>query len=631
MSIKNRYHLIQQVLDNHHLIQRKRWNLVLFRFDDEPISYLEYYASTLSINFLKRDFMIDHIYIYHYATQKNISAYKKMIDQFDIKIVQLPLSLPRNTIRFVIMKKFLMEQKNTIFLGKNRVYINNQNSNSFDINESLVLSAIVPKVDLNDQYRLITQQNNLIVDSDLLIVASSVQASRMINYALNISKQLGNNDYETTNISLTISNQKFNLVQDVSLAIDVGTILSLNSKIDLAKLKEIYAYNREIIHHFSLPKTIKSIDYLLDNYLYYPYFDRDARVEWLPNLNVINQNSIDEYTKHPYSFNTNGFQHIDMDPHIMYQNIYTRFNDKMSGLFVEKPSHQGNISKIIHHLWLDDLPINKYTDAWKKILTDSWKYLIWTKDKIESDILPNSRWSSIYQNANEELKNIIYSMAILELYGGIVVDSHLLPMRQFPSELLQNHFFVSFTNEKTHGKKISFSVIGSNIGTTDYKINPSIKKNPKVVHPKNYVFNVTSSNQDHIILNNETVFDDIYKTLSNTNHLDTLENILLTNRNVTIYPSYYFNPSIRFHPEHVINMALCTRMRQNPKRVTREKSGIKRSYCITAQSILSKLEENPKDKFKNIKTIEKIDINNDYVVNNHSLTTTHYGESITTN
>lgn len=603
MSIKNRYDLTQQVLSSYYLMQRKSWNLVLFRFEDEVVSHLEYFLSALSINFLTRDFTIDHIYIYHYDTQKNITAYQEIIEKYNVRIIRLPFSLPRNNIRLVIMKKFLTEQKNTIFLGKSRVYLNTQNELPFEIihNDQLFLSAMVPNANLNDPL------NKTIIDSDFLIVLPTKQNLKIINYALSISKQLDEDDYLSTNISLSITNQKFNSIQLIPSINNVT--LSIYDKTHLAVIREIYAYNRGIFHNSLLPLSMKDVDYLLHNYIYYPYFDIDTPVEWLSNLENITNNSINEYTNHPLTFNTNGFQHSLTDFNIIYSKLYTRFNDKMSGLFIKKKSQSGIINQIIHHFWLNESPVDKYIDAWGQILTDPWKYFIWTKEKIETEVLPNSRWDIPYQYSNVKIKNIICFIVVLELYGGIAIDSSLLPIRQIPSELLNNNFFIGFINEKTHGRKLSFKIIGSGIGTS--KKNPSIKKTGKVIHPKNYVFNATFTNQNQVMVQDNNVFDEIYQTLVNKNHLDALENVLIANHNITVYPSYYFNPNLYFHPEQVMDMALCVRIHKTRDRKISQKSGIKRSYPITTQSILSKLEENPRDKIKNVKTMRKIDINND--------------------
>jgi hypothetical protein len=98
------------------------------------------------------------------------------------------------------------------------------------------------------------------------------------------------------------------------------------------------------------------------------------------------------------------------------------------------------------------------------------------------------------------------------------------------------------------------------------------------------------------------IFDDIYKILSlvNENKLLEVENSLVSNPEVIIYPSYYFNPNSYIFPKKLLSMAICINLWKLDFEKSHTKTNITRSYKINTQGILARLKENPKDRFKNL-------------------------------
>ena len=57
----------------------------------------------------------------------------------------------------------------------------------------------------------------------------------------------------------------------------------------------------------------------------------------------------------------------------------------------------------------------------------------------------NNRWTKIYQNeTNQKVKNIIAKLSILERYGGLLIDSSVIPTKNISDDFLMNKFITKF-------------------------------------------------------------------------------------------------------------------------------------------------------------------------------------------
>src|SRR3984885_11294130 len=171
------------------------------------------------------------------------------------------------------------------------------------------------------------------------------------------------------------------------------------------------------------------------------------------------------------------------------------------------------IPKFFHHIWIDTNPVDSYIKAWKYVLKSPWEYKIWNVEDIINEA--NDNWKSLFKNKTDKL--FIASMIILMKYGGVIVDSFSLPQKIIPDEILSHEMIIGFLDEYQYGLKLSYRFIAS------------IK-------------------MDDIFYNN------IYSILSNNESIDTY---LLSNKCVTVYPSYYFNPKLSGLPSDFIKFSVC--------------------------------------------------------------------------
>jgi len=101
------------------------------------------------------------------------------------------------------------------------------------------------------------------------------------------------------------------------------------------------------------------------------------------------------------------------------------------------------------------------------------------------------------------------------------------------------------------------------------------------------------------------IFNDLFIILSsnNSNKINIVEKILTEHPDTTIYPSYYFNPNCYIHQKNLLKNSICINLWKIKSDNTNIKTEIKRNYKITPMGIISKLNENPKDKLRNIRKI----------------------------
>ncbi len=156
------------------------------------------------------------------------------------------------------------------------------------------------------------------------------------------------------------------------------------------------------------------------------------------------------------------------------------------GSFISKPLTKHYIPKIINHIWTDDkisnIQIDYYSYLWKKILKKPWVYKIWYKEDI-AKYLAETKWNNLYQKSSPITKDIIVSLAILEKYGGIIINSYTIPLKIIPDDMLPNKFFLGFDSDFNNNDelKLSYRVMASIPGQLNEKnkiIDPYAARRP---------------------------------------------------------------------------------------------------------------------------------------------------------
>ena len=341
------------------------------------------------------------------------------------------------------------------------------------------------------------------------------------------------------------------------------------------------------VSHIQLSSLIpikKIISYDHSDYIFYPYIDV-CHSKYIDHCKYIESDLTSNLTHIAQLnyFNTNGFIPIINSSKSIYLSMYNRYNTKFSGLFIKKKISPIIIPKIMHHIWLQGDPIKNYTNIWARILRNPWKYMIWTENNLKQDVLVGV-WLDLYNRIiDTTLKLLVVYMAILEKYGGIIIDSFTIPIRLVPDDFLINKFFISFMDERNTGTKLSYRIIGSIPGN-------------KFELPDNLCKNNT---------HNKSIFENIKQLLiNNNNHNDKLIAInkeFLSDIRITIYPSYLFNPNVYIFPKQLSNLAIMINLWKNYEPEIYTKTELKRTYNVSEKGIIASLYENPRDKLKNRK------------------------------
>ena len=407
-----------------------------------------------------------------------------------------------------------------------------------------------------------------------------------------------------TNISLTITGIQSNIfVKNIEDTAFSKNFVSYNNNKSLnSMIKESYTNIMGKIDINKLPSYDNS------DFIYYPYLDIYNMGANEPKTRII-------LSELPKFFNTNGF-FTDLEPNKIYSNMFKRFDNKMSGLFVKNERGKVIIPHILHHLWLDfQEPIKNYTNAWGRILKEPWMYMVWTENNLRQDVLKNSKWEKIYYNENQRNRLLIAYLAILEKYGGFVIDSFTLPLKLIPDEMLTSKFMMSFMDEKNFGTKLSYRIMASVPGEVEKKMELNKKYDAArrpFEGPNNFFRDIKTTKLDKLDrekINNENniiifplFFENIHRILSigGDDKLQTLENYIINNPDVIIYPSYYFNPNTYIFPKKLLKLAICINLWKLITEKTHNKTSLTRNYKINTQGIIAQLEENPKDRLKNL-------------------------------
>nr|AEX62957.1 putative glycosyl transferase [Moumouvirus Monve] len=465
----------------------------------------------------------------------------------------------------------------------NAIYFTNNTgciSNDININFDKMYTTYYSEYD--NIYNNILDKYNIkeIIDPKIFIVPHIKNNKIYFDLCKKIFDKINSMDVKfKTNLAMTFANNKLD-----------NNIVSINNLLDQ---KKFIIYNSSIINHKDLYESIilqnNSGNYynynVNNNYIFYPYFDFNLAYQKINNIDSC------------YICNTNGFGTIEQSAN-PFSNIYKRFNNLLQGSFLFKKENMYNIPKIIHHIWINNDPIINYVDLWKKMLKEPWEYKIWDNNNI-NDFMNNSRWKDLYNKSSDKYKYIILSLAILEKYGGIIIDSYCVPLKIIPDEILSNKFFISFENEN-YGTNLSFKIIGSICGPLDEK---NKFKDPYVARkPFDGINNFFRSKKENTA---DIFFQDLFIKIHNINiehndPINEIQKLLINNSDVFIYPSYFFNLNTYIYPKKLTYQSILINLHKLDSINPRIKTNVSRNYTITHEGIINRLKENPKDRLKNI-------------------------------
>lgn len=186
------------------------------------------------------------------------------------------------------------------------------------------------------------------------------------------------------------------------------------------------------------------------------------------------------------------------------------------------------IPKIIHFIWLGNLPIPTTVSDWG-LMNPSWKIMIWNEKMISKHLklINNSIYNQIDANKYNQ-KSDLLRLEILYRYGGIYVDVDIVCLK--PIDTLINKTTDTFFIQEKLGL-ISNSVIGC---TPKNKIILKLVKNLGVNFDKSKpVWKSTGPGFITKILTNNHL---IYIPMSHVNY-----DIKSRQTGLVIFPYYYFN------------------------------------------------------------------------------------------
>ncbi|BCS83017.1 putative glycosyltransferase [Cotonvirus japonicus] len=531
----------------------------------------------------------------------NIYACNKILAKILSDIIITPiLIIPQNELEILIIFKNFIDQKNNILFFCNKTgYFDNNINNDNEFNSNNIYG--IYKKNNDDIYTKILKNFNIdnVISTDILIIPFSEINNLYINNSLEFYDKINSdNKIFKTEISLTITNQKMNfLVNNIN---NNNFIKNFNDVRFTKNLKEQY-----IISNNNYDVNVPELFPNTNEYIFYPYFDSTSCIN--NNIQYKNQNNQSNQINQNNTrgiitaYNSNGFLSADKQ---IFKHVFKRFDNYYHGLYVKNFNDKNIIPKIIHHLWLDNEPSQNYVKLWKSYLKCPWKYMIWQKSDVDN-IFEKNDWKIIYDHVSDKnLKQLVISLAILEIYGGLIIDSFCIPKKSIDM-LLKNKFFMSYSNEHC-STLLSYKILGSLPGYL--KINgknftdPNIGRKPFIgVNNFFKLSNHEINEYDDIII--PEFFSDMKNILLKTNDQSKLKNLdsyFLEHDYVFVYPSYLFNSNVSIYPSVITDMCLLLILTQSKEIKIKNKTKLNRSYIVTQESIINKLNENPRDKIKNI-------------------------------
>nr|WBF70902.1 hypothetical protein [Megavirus caiporensis] len=567
----------------------------IINLDIEKILY------TQTIQNIKNEFNIQAIYIYITdESQKN--TIQKFFSNVQDNLIY-NIDIYDNIIH--IISNHINNKNNCILFTNNTGYINqNFNGNQEKINCDLLnhiiqyqsISTITTNNDddnnnddnnngeimeILNQYEI----NNIIIPKIIIIPYNENNKTFINTWKNYFSKINHQNTGFKIKLSITLANQKLNYpIKSLDHLIKSNKLIVSINKSSIKLICESNKSRNLIDNEFELSSS--------DNeYIFYPYIDFNI------SYHKYNKNN------HFHIFNTNGY-YTNKFEHNPFKDAFKRFEIVSQGSFVSKPQTNHFIPKIINHIWTDDkissTQIDYYSYLWKKILKKPWVYKIWYKEDIDK-YLSETKWNNLYQKSPSTIKNIIASLAILEKYGGIIINSYTIPLKIIPDDMLSNKFFLGFDNDFSNNDDLQLS----------YRVMASI---PGQLNDKNKIIDPYAARRPFDGINNffrsvkkkesDTFFQDIFIDLNKIELSNKeIDKIFFKNDDVFIYPNYYFNPNINIYPKRLLYDAIVVNLWKLHCEQPHVKTPVKRSYIVTPEAIINKLKENPRDRLKNVKKI----------------------------
>lgn len=567
-------------------LEKKIWTLIIY----DPIiintnfpKVEQYYYESTIIN-LKKNSIIEEIFIY---CKPNI--FKYLIDLEKISSVKIINNIAS---KISIMQVLLNNSKNILWFENQTSYIALEPNNGFNDLDN-IYSTLIPKKTIDSIYLSLMNKFNLvhIITTDLMIVPYHVEHHKFFENVFKTAKQIMTTEDIAINISLSIANKRTPFIKNLlHLPFYHNFISEKNGKILSQTRIEIFI-SQSNVHQ------IQPIAYDDPRYLYYPFLDCFTQ-------SISHQFDIDNL---PQVLNTNSFA-INLGNKPIYPLLFKRFLNKKSGIFIKKNNNIQLIPKILHCINLNNSNLNNsnpqnFIADWGRILRKPWEYRIWSDNDIINEF-NNSKWMKIYEKSNNSIKYWVSAIMILEKYGGITIDPYIIPFKIIPEEILKNYFVTSFLDEQNTGTKLSFRILASVPGKLPIEEQIIVNYDVARVQPKkvnNFFRNVEYLKNNTSIISKSIcypeIFDKLYNILSNdiNDPLNHVNDFLLLDPKITIYPSYYFNQNISSIPECLSNHAICNTLWMFNEKENHIKTDIKRTYQITREGIISGLNKNPKD------------------------------------
>jgi hypothetical protein len=565
-------------------------------------SEIEYQMLRLSITTIKKELNPEKIYIYTYHYENNHQILAKLGIEFNVSVVQIPPNWAQYAV-IIIMENLLQQKKNFIIANSRTFCASSQGINiRTRLDEIDSIFGMIRPINLSDPNYLAIYNKfcfNYIVNSNLLIVPANQCNLDFILKVYDVGRQFCTTDYHfVTDISMTLINLKNNAISEITEDPILSKIFyDHNSKSLYAVIRELqYEYpncniNWNVILELYPFQNLSSIDnfvtvpfknlyaiYDNPNYLFYPVLDVCG------NLMKITPEEI------PITdiFNTNGFspanKHKLLSGYML--SMFKRFSTRSDGVFIRKNiplvPEIIDIPTIIHHIWLYPIgPVLNYVNPWRRILRPPWTYRLWTLDDLRRELftIPGtdqpSKWGTLFDcETSLTIKLIIAEMAIIEAFGGVIIDGLYLPLRFVTDDLLLSKLIISFMDEANYGTQL------------------------------NYRFMISSKNNPIANVIYQIITDGIGKSVIT---LQLINDAFILSPDATIYPSYYFNPLSTGLPRSLLRLSVALPIWPKPQNqvitinslANPPNSPALPTIPQSMTTIVSDLNENPRDRIRN--------------------------------
>lgn len=511
---------------------------------------------------------LDNFYIHTIQNLKNkinigriiICAYK--IHHHDILLTDLINIFPSQIMdidpnqklkKIFILKKYLNNNKNIILLD----YGIGISNTIFEIDTNKIYTYL-EQSNINQIYKNVLNKlkiNKIIIPS-VIIISSTPRFVEYIEYSEIIGHRLASNNEDIiTNIALTMAQSKLGIqISDLSKYNDIFNKYSPNNNYFIDSSN--FLSKKENIKIDQKDNTTGNILYRNADYIFYPYIYIDSAYN---NLELRKEDITTKKSIYPY------FKTIN--------------NKELTGVFIKREKMLPNIvPKVLHYIWLFDEPNQKYIDSWTRILREHWNIIVWTEEKLVIEILNNTPLMNVYNSSiDRNMKYIIACFTILEKYGGIAIDSFIIPRKIISDELLKYKFTISYTDELNQFPNLSFRFISGVTG----KIDKNIISYPQLYHQIRSIL-LSSDKTD--------------------NKINAIQNTIIHGKDIMIYPSYYFNPNSELFPIELLDKAFSINQYKSTNVDVHKKSELRREYNVTSDGIFTLLSENPRDRLLNKNT-----------------------------